>query len=116
VANPPHNAPSRWLAHWTLPCALMLAALAVGTTPKLVGDGGEYFVYAVAMARGSVPPLTQRALADGKSELASADARFQAWDTDAATIAGPPGDRDFVHFWFYPALAAPGVAVARLGA
>jgi hypothetical protein len=114
VANPPSNAPSRWLAHWTLPCALLLAALAVGATPKVVGDGGEYFVYAVAMARGSVPPLTQRDLADGKSELASAHARLQAWDTDAATIAGPPGDRDFVHFWFYPALAAPGVALARL--
>lgn len=114
MANLPPNVPSRWLAHWTLPCALLLCSLAVGATPKVVGDGGEYFVYAAAMARGHFPPLAPRDLADGKAELVSADDRFQGWDTDAATVANRSGGRDFVHFWLYPALAAPGVALARL--
>ena len=114
MARLPPNVPLRWLAHWTLPCALLLFALAVGATPKVVGDGGEYFVYAVAMARGHAPPLAPQDLAEAKSALVAADPRFEGWDLEASAAADPSGSRDFVHFWFYPALAAPGVALARL--
>jgi hypothetical protein len=114
VANLPPNVPSLWLAHWTLPCALLLAALAAGATPKVVGDGGEYFVYAAAMARGHAPPLAPQDLADAKAALAAVDPRFEGWDLEASAAASPSGGRDFVHFWFYPALAAPGAALARL--
>jgi hypothetical protein len=114
VANPPYNAPSRWLAHWTLPCALLLAALAVGATPKVVGDGGEYFVYAVAMARGHLPPLSPDHLREARLVLVEAASRFESWDPVRGIVANPSGNGDFVHFWFYSAIAAPGAFLARL--
>jgi hypothetical protein len=66
-------------------------------------------------------------LADGKrpslsdDELAAMQAYFVQLDTgfaDANSTLAPPGlvgadgRHDFPHFWFYPALAAPGVALA----
>jgi hypothetical protein len=103
----------RWFANRTVLWVLLLVSLAVGATPKVVGDGGEYFVYAVAMASGHVPPLSPEDLQDAKSVLVSTEAQFETWDPERSTVANASGDRDFVHFWFYPAIAAPGAFLAR---
>lgn len=83
-----------------------------GAPSKIVGDGGEYFVTAVAMAQGGFPPFTPDELAKAKAVLVARDPRFDSWDLNAATWPARSGDRDFVHFWGYALLAAPGVWIA----
>ena len=114
VANLPNDTQPRWFANWTLPCALLLAALAASATPKLVGDGGEYLVYAAAMARGHLPPLAPEDVQEARWALAGAEERYQSWDPTASMIVSSSGNGDFVHFWFYSALAAPGALLARV--
>ena len=103
-----------WFARTALPALLVLVALAVGATPKIVGDGGEYPIYAVSIAKGHLPPLSPRDLQEAGSSLARAAGGARSWDPQQAFIPAESGRGDFAHFWFYPALAAPGALVARL--
>ena len=114
MANPMRDTWPRWFARPTVPWVLLLVALAAGATPKVVGDGGEYFVYAVAMARGQFPPLAPEDLRDAKSVLEKTEWRFDSWDPARSTVVNASGNGDFVHFWLYPAIAAPGVFLTRL--
>ncbi len=88
-----------------------------GAPSKVVGDGGEYYLTAVAIAQGGFPPFTPDELARAKAVLAARDPRFDSWDLHDATWPARSGDRDFVHFWAYALLAAPGAWIAlRTGA
>jgi hypothetical protein len=93
---------------------VVLLALIAGSFPRRVGDGAEYLAMALRLADGKRPSLSD-------DELAAMQAYFVQLDTgfaDANSTLAPPGlvgadgRHDFPHFWFYPALAAPGVALA----
>jgi len=101
-----------------LPLVLILAVFTVGlvsdSTPRRVGDAGEYMVMAMSLGRLSGPAVA-----------ASDIDRFSyaAWANDYWFTMASPGPRgqdtrqDFTHFWFYPLLAAPFVRLAEaLGA
>jgi len=114
MAESTHGVRPPWFAGPALPALLVLVALAVGATPKIVGDGGEYLIYAVSIARGHLPPLSPRDLQEAGPSLARAAGGLRSWEPQRAFIPAESGRGDFAHFWFYPALAAPGALVARL--
>src|SRR5580693_5898551 len=83
-------------------------SLVAQSTPRRVGDAGEYVAMSLNLARFSRPSLTA-------AELAQARALFPD-DVDLhlemPELRGPDGRQDFPHFWFYSLLAAPFVRSA----
>jgi hypothetical protein len=78
-------------------------SLVAQSTPRHVGDAGEYLAMSLNLARFSRPSLTP-------DELVQARALFPG-DVDIhlemPELRGPDGRQDLPHFWFYPLLAAP---------
>ena len=93
--------------------SLLLLALIAGSTTRHVGDGGEYVATAMNLSALRAPSLSSDNIEEIDSYLKRYEEGFQDVDLQAAGHEGPDGRFDFVHFWFYPALAAPGVAAAR---
>src|SRR5688572_21699021 len=93
---------------------LALAVLTAAAPRRTNGDAGEYLTYALAMSRGFTPPLTGAAFAQARADLAPFDPAFGEWPTEKFALETQDGRWDFIHFWLYPALAAPAVAIARL--
>ncbi len=91
----------------------LVLGLAGDSRPRRTGDGGEY----MAMARQAAH-LAPPSIALGDVEYFSQ----QPWGTldghhADQGLRGRDGREDFIHFWFYPLLAAPFVRVAEtLGA
>jgi hypothetical protein len=83
-----------------------------GSPPRLVGDGYEYMTQALNFARFTGPSIDHRVIPWMQRRLAAVDSRFATFDLDRETPGDRDGRRDFVHFWFYPWLASPFVAVA----
>jgi hypothetical protein len=87
-----------------------LAGLAFDSTPRRVGDAGEYVAMAMSLGRFSGP-----AVAPSDVEAFS----YAVWAHDHGFTLASPGLRgldnrqDFAHFWFYPLLAAPFVRLAQ---
>ena len=92
---------------------LLLLALIAGSPTRHVGDGGEYAAIALNLSALRAPSLSGNDIEEIDSYLKRYEEGFQDVDLQAAGHEGADGRSDFVHFWFYPALAAPGVAVAR---
>jgi hypothetical protein len=89
-------------------------ALVAGSPQRIVGDGGEYVMMAGNLAHWHRAPLGRRALAVLQERIGQFDPRLAEWDVQESSVAGRDGSRDFLHFWFYPMLAAPGVWAADL--
>ena len=86
---------------------LVLAALLLGSTPRAEGDYLEYVAMALQMASLQGPALTLPELDAIRAELEPFGIAIQQ--------TMPPGTvYHFPHFWFYSALAAPGVAMTRV--
>jgi hypothetical protein len=87
-----------------------LAGLVCDSTPRRVGDAGEYMAMAMSLGRFSGP-----AVAPSDVEAFS----YAVWAHDHGFTLASPGLRgrdtrqDFAHFWFYPLLAAPFVRLAH---
>lgn len=94
-----------WLAAAVLAVSTWLVA---GSTPRHVGDAGEYLAMAVNLARLSSPSLTAAQIAEARTRLPEG-AGAQLTQPE---LRAPDGRQDFAHFWFYPLLAAPFVRVA----
>lgn len=94
--------------------AIALAlALVAGSTPRALGDGYEYLTEALNFASHGRPWLASEDIPALQARLTRFDPRAAAWPIDRRTMAARDGTRDFAHFWLYPLLAAPGVAVTN---
>ncbi len=94
----------------------LLVSLALDSTPRRIGDGGEYMLMAFQVAHGRPPALLDADVAAFNNALPSGDS-FRDLPVSRHDLAGRDGRFDFVHFWFYPLLAAPLLRVAMaLGA
>lgn len=93
----------------------LLAALIARSTPRRVGDGGEYFGMAFNLAALEPPAFSGPDLTRLEQRFAQLGQAFGG----ALPETMPPGidgRHDAVHFWLYPALAAPLLALTeRLG-
>jgi hypothetical protein len=88
--------------------ALFVAGIA-DSTPRRIGDGGEYVAMALNMSRGAPPALSATELA-AISERLAATPGFD--DTSIQEpLVGRDGRQDFYHPWLYSLFAAPLVAV-----
>jgi hypothetical protein len=92
---------------------LMLLSLTIGSPLRTTGDGGEYLVYALGMSHGDAPPLTAERIKQIRTEIRPFDPDRAVWAMEEAGVSGPDGRLDFIHFWLYPALAAPLIVVTR---
>jgi hypothetical protein len=88
-------------------------SLVAGSTPRVVGDGGEYLALALNFTTFHGPGLRVGELPRLQQELGEISPRLARWDIDASSIAGSNRRRDFVHFWVYPLLASPLVLVTK---
>jgi hypothetical protein len=104
----PSLAPSPRPHTWTF--ALFVLALIAGSPTRWVGDGGEYLAMAINMTERGRPWMTDGDIAVLRQDLATRI--HQDWDIITSTHVAPDGTRDFVHFWFYSALASPLVKLA----
>jgi hypothetical protein len=93
---------------------VMAFGLLAGTSPRLVGDGREYFAQAINFASFHGPAIRPRDIDRIQSEMARLDPSLATWDIRGATVSDSHRDRDFQHFWFYALLAAPGLWAAKL--
>jgi hypothetical protein len=94
--------------------ALALAlCLIAGSTAGIVGDGGEYVVMAMNLARFDRPAIGARDIRRLQPAIAKFDPDLSNWDIRAAGVQGSDGRRDFVHFWFYSLLAVPPLWVTQ---
>jgi hypothetical protein len=98
--------------------ALAIAvSLVAGSSPRVVGDGGEYLALALNFAALRGPAIGADAVPALQAAIGAYEPRLAHWDIKQSTIVGRGGGRDFVHFWFYPLLATPAVWVTNaLGA
>jgi hypothetical protein len=99
---------SLWLA---LAFALCLIA---GSTPRIVGDGGEYLAQALNFSDFNRPSLGRQAIPVIERRIIELEPALAEWSIERATVAGPDRRRDFLHFWFYALLATPFVWLTDL--
>jgi hypothetical protein len=91
---------------------LLLIALLATSSPQRVGDGHEYLAMAMNMARFRAPALAPADLARIGAELGRQHFSGVALTTHHE-LRDAAGRQGFFHFWFYPALAVPGIWVAN---
>ena len=97
-----------------LAAALAVAlSLVAGSPPRTEGDGGEYVALALNFAAFRGPAIADDAIPDLQATIGRHEPRLAQWDIGKWSVAGRGGGRDFVHFWFYPALAAPAMWVTN---
>jgi hypothetical protein len=88
--------------------------LIAGSSPRVIGDGGEYLAQALNFAAFDGPSLGRQAIPQLEARIAELEPGLDNWSIERASAAGPDRRRDFVHFWFYALVAAPFVAAADL--
>jgi hypothetical protein len=99
--------------HFLSLCFLVfLIALVAGSWPRSSGDGGEYLAIALNLADVGTPWFTDADIERTRPQTMRV-AQLEEWDLVSSMKTGRHGTKDFVHFWFYPALAEPFVALAR---
>lgn len=92
----------------------MLAATA--STPRRVGDGGEYVVMARQLAAGRAPSVTAAELGEARAALAELGGGFETSLLEYPALVGRDGRQEFLHFFLYPLITAPALlAVSALG-
>ena len=81
--------------------------LVAGSSPRIVGDGGEYLAQAMNFAAFNAPSLGRRAIQTIEARIRAMEPALSEWDIEAATVASGDRRRDFLHFWFYAFVATP---------
>ncbi len=94
--------------------ALLLAAAIAWSSPRRVGDGGEYLVMAHQLAALRPPVVTPTELDEYRTSLRSLGRGFESSLIDYPAMVGTDGRQGFLHFWLYPLLVVPGVWCAQL--
>jgi len=93
---------------------LVSSALVATSYTRRIGDGPEYLTMARQLSRLERPSLPESEVASTIEELRGMSGGFGVFNEAFRypQLASTDGRRDFPHFWLYPALAAPGVALA----
>lgn len=86
---------------------LLLLALLATSRPQRVGDAREYLAMALNLARLSPPALLPADIVRVQQQCDQLHLTGLPLTTPA--LRAPDGRQDFYHFWFYPALAVPGI-------
>ena len=86
---------------------LLLALLLSTSRPQRVGDAREYLAMGMNLARLQPPSLSPADKA--RIEARFNELHFAGLPLDFPQLIDARGRQDFFHFWFYPALAAPGI-------
>ncbi|MGD9902100.1 MAG: hypothetical protein AB7U83_01425 [Vicinamibacterales bacterium] len=92
-----------------LAVAAVLVTGALDSTPRRVGDGAEYMTMAARLAGGHAPGGTNDELPDVRRQLAHL--RWLDDDRVSGLVTTGQEGWDFQHFWLYPAVVAPLVAL-----
>ena len=102
--------PSR---RFVLAFGALLFVLIAMSRPQRVGDAREYLAMAMNLARLESPALSS---ADRlRAERRLDELQFVGNPLAAhRALTDAKGRRDFFHFWFYPALAVPGIWIAAV--
>jgi hypothetical protein len=93
---------------------VMLVGAVWSSTPRRVGDGGDYLVMATRLAALQPPSLTHDELSVAKRELEQLGLGFETAPIEYPNLVGADGRQDFPHYWLYPLLVAPMVPAARV--
>jgi hypothetical protein len=101
---------------WTVlaGAAVVLIFLVVRSPTRRIGDGPEYVAMALQLSRLERPSLGASETAHTLASFAEIAGGFGVFTESFRypQLEASDGRRDFPHFWLYPALAAPGVALA----
>ena len=90
------------------------ATLIAASTPRRVGDGGEYLAMAIGIGHFGAPSLSPQQLEWTEKAIDALGPAFADPRLKQPTLRGADGRQDFFHFWLYPALAVPFVSLARV--
>ena len=114
LSSPAKSLRSRCIALAVL--AAFVGLLISQSSVRRVGDGVEYMGMAYAISTGHSPALSPDEFQATKHFVDSFDAasRFPGALVVDRQYQNSAHGQDFAHFWMYSALAAPGVALARL--
>jgi hypothetical protein len=91
---------------------LLLAALLATSPPQRVGDAREYLAMGMNLARLQSPALSPADRIRIETRLDEAD--FRGLPLEFPQLRDAQGRQDFFHFWFYSALAVPGLWLTDL--
>ena len=91
---------------------LLLLALLATSRPQRVGDAREYLAMALNLARLSPPALLPADIV--RAQRQCDQLHFTGVPLTTPALRAPDGRQDFYHFWFYPALAVPGIWLAGI--
>jgi hypothetical protein len=100
-------------SHVLVVAGALAICLLAGSPQRIVGDGGEYLAQAINFASFHGPALRPSEIPGIQSRIAEFDPQLARWDIWGATVGDASRRRDFVHFWFYALLAAPGLWVTN---
>lgn len=117
--------PTRRLLGFALPPRRILVAMAAfvalcialvaGSDQRRTGDAGEYMAMAWNITHLRPPALTETDIVRLDQHLASLEPEMSGFEGSALRLEGlyADGRYDQLHFWMYPLLASPFVAVAN---
>ncbi len=91
-----------------------LLIVATLSTPRRVGDGGEYFAMAMRLASLQPPAVTREELAGLRAEVGKLGPGFDSALLEYPNLVGRDGRQDFLHFFLYPLFVVPMWRVAAL--
>lgn len=92
---------------------VVLICLVLAATPRRIGDGAEYMAMAINMSELHRPDLSPGQLITVSAELDQLGGGYEWHPLSQPVLVAADGRQEFAHFWVYPALAAPFVALAR---
>jgi len=81
--------------------------------PQIVGDGGEYLVYALNFAALRGPSLRTADLEPLKQQVVAYAPELDVPEFYQSAVPGRDRRRDFMHFWFFSLAATPFVWIAQ---
>ena len=104
---------SRSAAGAALLYALLLLGLIGGSSMRAPGDGGEYLAYAMRLSDLQPASFKPEDAVSLHAVVAAAEPQLASWDVLSSAHRDIEGRLQFVHFWLYPLIASPLVAVAK---
>jgi len=91
--------------------AIYCFVLAMSSTPRRVGDGVEYWAMAEQMRTGRLPSASHGELIRLEREAVRIGRGYDKSPVRFEGLVGADGRQDFPHFWLYPLVNVPALAV-----
>jgi hypothetical protein len=83
------------------------------STPRRVGDGGEYFVMTMRLAAGQAPSVAPEELDAARGALQRLGSGFESALIEYPTLVARDGRQEFLHYFLYSLIVAPMMPVTR---